>query len=86
MTTHVKWLKEPADSMWDREAAKLRAQPGVELPVDVVSSNPSTHKERINAGTLAAFRPPGWFHARVVGGQILAYYLPPAAATGQDDP
>jgi hypothetical protein len=72
--------------MWDREAAKLRAQPGVEMVVDVTSSNPSAHKDRINAGVLRAFRPRGWFHARVVGGEILAYYLPPGTAAGDDDP
>jgi hypothetical protein len=86
--TAIKWVKAPADSMWDREAAKLRAQPRVEMVVDAKSSNPSTHAARINTGILAAFKDPdgGRFHARVVDGQILAYYLPPSTATGDDDP
>lgn len=76
--TAIRWVKEPADSMWDREAAKLRAHPRVEQVLDVESSNPSTHKNRINAGVLAAFKDPagGRYHARVVDGQILAYYEP----------
>jgi hypothetical protein len=82
----VRMLKDPADSQWPREAAKLRAQPGVEMVVDVASSNPYTDKNRINAGVYAGFKPPGHFHARVVRGELRAYYLPPGTATGDDDP
>lgn len=82
----VRWVQERADTQWDREASKLRAEPGVEHILDVESSNPSTHADRISRGDLAAFRPRRWFHARVVRGKILAYYLPPHSATGDDAP
>jgi hypothetical protein len=78
----VRWLKHPEDSKWPRQAAKLRAQPGVEMVVDVVTSNPSRDRARIEAGVYGGFKPPGHFHARVVGGEILAYYLPPGTPQG----
>jgi hypothetical protein len=74
----VQWLKHPEDSKWPRQAAKLRAQPGVEMVLNVVTSNPSRDRARIEAGVYSGFKDDdgGRFHARVVRGEILAYYLP----------